>query len=524
MLIETSPNAAADGYVPNNNSLFGSWDSPSTTQEYSSTSPVCGNNCTSLSTLHGSDFIDCGNCLSFDHTLSLTQPIVPHSSYWNDEMNSFTGLPLEMEPLPSLFPFSPCTTASYSHNRPERQTHDVADVLLSLKNAVLKPNGEPHPCHQTSSLQASQNSYGNSSNGALSYTVHHPQILLSPSSHHHYYQCHQNQSQGSYNSSNSYYDSSSCPAHNHYPSMSLNVSMNMNMTMHDYPCSQMQWNPPSTNSSASSVNVLCPPFSPAQPYPSHSYSFTADFRQPSHLSVENGLTNSNTNSITSHNNNLDDEPALETVKISTSPLPIEQKPFFNTSTCFTSPKSDSSSLPYEAKPKIMSPSNSHANHSYEPEDDSNSNEDTSAGKPNLCRLCGKTYARPSTLKTHLRTHSGERPYKCLDCKKSFSQAANLTAHVRTHTGQKPFRCPICDRRFSQSSSVTTHMRTHSGERPYRCRSCKKAFSDSSTLTKHLRIHSGEKPYQCKLCLLRFSQSGNLNRHMRVHGGNGNLLT
>lgn len=146
-------------------------------------------------------------------------------------------------------------------------------------------------------------------------------------------------------------------------------------------------------------------------------------------------------------------------------------------------------------------------------DDSNS-----SGKMNLCRICGKTYARPSTLKTHMRTHSGERPYRCATCHKSFSQAANLTAHIRTHSGEKPFRCQVCDRRFSQSSSVTTHMRTHSGERPYRCYMCKKSFSDSSTLTKHLRIHSGEKPYQCKLCLLRFSQSGNLNRHMRVHAG------
>ncbi|XP_003746396.1 protein glass-like [Galendromus occidentalis] len=139
---------------------------------------------------------------------------------------------------------------------------------------------------------------------------------------------------------------------------------------------------------------------------------------------------------------------------------------------------------------------------------------------NSCTICGRYYARTSTLKTHLRVHSGERPYACLQCLKRFSQAANLTAHMRIHSGEKPFLCPICHRKFSQSSSVTTHMRTHSGERPYLCNLCKKSFSDSSTLTKHFRTHSGERPYQCRICFMRFSQSGNLNRHMKIHGQKG----
>lgn len=56
-------------------------------------------------------------------------------------------------------------------------------------------------------------------------------------------------------------------------------------------------------------------------------------------------------------------------------------------------------------------------------------------RTNQCHVCGRLYARPSTLKTHLRTHTNERPFKCNVCSKTFSQAANLTAHQRVHTGK-----------------------------------------------------------------------------------------
>ena len=122
------------------------------------------------------------------------------------------------------------------------------------------------------------------------------------------------------------------------------------------------------------------------------------------------------------------------------------------------------------------------------------------------------------LRTHLKTHGGEKLINCNQCDYASSQTGHLRIHVKAHNGEKLNVCSQCGFASSYASSLRIHLKTHSGEKSNKCNQCDFASYQTCSLRRHLKSHSGDKSNKCNQCNYSSYDAGDLRKHENTQWG------
>jgi hypothetical protein len=103
--------------------------------------------------------------------------------------------------------------------------------------------------------------------------------------------------------------------------------------------------------------------------------------------------------------------------------------------------------------------------------------DYSTAGSDIESLSGRTLPRPQGLMAHPPAPQ--------------SMMGSFSSKMVSGT-QKKHKCKVCDKRFTRPSSLQTHMYSHTGEKPFACdvEGCGRHFSVVSNLRRHRKVHKG----------------------------------
>ena len=120
-------------------------------------------------------------------------------------------------------------------------------------------------------------------------------------------------------------------------------------------------------------------------------------------------------------------------------------------------------------------------------------------KPQICTVCGRTFALASSLTRHMYDHE-QHHFNCDSCDYTAHFESELQAHKVVHRKNPAFQCMVknCGKWFRRKWELTMHVKKHDGEK-YKCNECEFTTNLEKHLKEHKRKHSDNCPYLCKIC-------------------------